>query len=130
MNDTSDVVESFGLKILGDYLLDGYGSPMYQGLIDEKLGSDFSSNTGFDTSAKKGIFSIGLQNVRVDDVTKVQDTIRTVLRDVRQQGFDQKKIEGSLHQLELSLKHVYSHLTSQKWLLADVIRKLRALECH
>jgi Zn-dependent M16 (insulinase) family peptidase len=106
MNDTSDVVETFGLKIMSTYLLDGYGSPLYQGLIDEKLGSDFSPNTGFDSSSKKGIFSVGLQNVREEDLKKVQEKIHEVLRNVHEKGFDGKKVEGILHQLELALKHV------------------------
>jgi Zn-dependent M16 (insulinase) family peptidase len=106
MNDTADIAETFGLRILSTYLIDGYGSPLYRGLIDEKLGSDFSPNTGFDTSSKKGIFSVGLQNVRAEDLTTVHETIRSVLNNVYQKGFDDKKIEGILHQLELALKHV------------------------
>ncbi|KAI5779469.1 Metalloenzyme, LuxS/M16 peptidase-like protein [Geopyxis carbonaria] len=105
MNDTTDVVETFGLRILSTYLLDGYGSPLYQGLIDEKLGSDFSPNTGFDTSSPKGIFSVGLQNVRPEDLTKVQEKIPEILANVHKNGFDRKKIDGILHQLELALKH-------------------------
>lgn len=105
MNDTVDVVETFALRIMSTYLLDGYGSPLYQGLIDEKLGSDFSPNIGFDTSTKKGIFSVGLQNVRQEDLKKVQEKIHEVLQNVHEKGFDPKKIEGILHQLELALKH-------------------------
>ncbi|KAF8539642.1 Metalloenzyme, LuxS/M16 peptidase-like protein [Trichophaea hybrida] len=105
MHDTTDVIETFSLKILSTYLLDGYGSPLYQGLIDEKLGSDFSPNTGFDTSSRKGIFSVGLQNVRQENLRTVQDKIHEVLRNVYERGFDEKKIEGILHQLELALKH-------------------------
>lgn len=106
MNDTSNIVETFALKLLSAYLLDGYGSPMYKGLIDAQLGSDFSPNTGFDTSAKRGIFSVGLQNVRPEDVTRTQEAIVRVLQDVHHKGFESRKIEGILHQLELALKHV------------------------
>lgn len=106
MNDTADVVETFGLRILSTLLLDGYGSPMYRGLIEAKLGSDFSPNTGYDTGSKTGIFSVGLQNVRVEDVGKVEEKIHECLQEVRNKGFDQKKVDGALHQLELALKHV------------------------
>ncbi|KAI5784916.1 Metalloenzyme, LuxS/M16 peptidase-like protein [Pyronema domesticum] len=105
MNDISDVDETFALRIMSNYLLDGYGSPLYQGLIDEKLGSDFTPNTGFDTSAKKSIFSVGLQNVRKEDVRTVQEKISIILEDVCKRGFNEKKIDGILHQLELGLKH-------------------------
>jgi len=121
MHDTTDVIETFSLKILSTYLLNGYGSPLYQGLIDEKLGSDFSPNTGFDTSSKKGIFSVGLQNVRQEDLRIVHEKIHEVLRNVYERGFDEKKIEGILHQLELALKHVRVHnwLNSTRSLLTS-----------
>ena len=108
-HDTSDVIESFSLRVMSSYLLDGYSSPLYKGLIDEKLGSDFSSNTGFDTSSKMAMFSVGLQNIREEDVKKVQDKIHQVLQGVHQEGFDGKKVDGILHQLELALKHVRIH---------------------
>lgn len=105
MNDTADVSETFGLRVLGQYLMDGYGSPLYQGLIDAKLGSDFSPNTGYDTGAQKGIFSVGLQNVRSEHVKTVHTKIPEILAEVRAKGFDSRKIDGILHQLELGLKH-------------------------
>lgn len=110
MNNTADTVESLSLRIVASYLLDGYGSPLYQGLIDEKLGSDFSPNTGYDINSKKGIFSVGLQNVRKDDLKKVQEKIHEVLQNVHDKGFDGKKVEGILHQLEIGLKHVSTRL--------------------
>ncbi|RPA92156.1 hypothetical protein L873DRAFT_1710960 [Choiromyces venosus 120613-1] len=105
MNDTSNIVETFSLRVLSNLLLDGYGSPMYRGLIEAKLGSDFSPNTGYDTGAKIGIFSVGLQNVRQEHVQQVEDTIHQVLQELRTKGFDSKKVDGVLHQLELGLKH-------------------------
>ncbi|PWW76210.1 hypothetical protein C7212DRAFT_295993 [Tuber magnatum] len=105
MNNTSDIVETFSLRVLSNLLLDGYGSPMYRGLIEAKLGSDFSPNTGYDTSSKTGIFSVGLQNVRQEHIQQVEDTIHQVLQEMRTKGFDSKKVDGVLHQLELGLKH-------------------------
>jgi Zn-dependent M16 (insulinase) family peptidase len=32
--------------------LDGHASPMYKALIDGNIGSDFSENTGYDSSTK------------------------------------------------------------------------------
>lgn len=105
MNDTSDVVETFGLRLLNALLMDGYGSPMYEGLIESKLGSDFSSNTGYHTSCKRAVFSMGLQRVKEEDVPRVHQTIKDILTQCHKDGFDQRKIDGILHQLELGLKH-------------------------
>ena len=105
MGDTSDVVESFSLSVISSLLLDGYGSPMYQALVESGLGSDFSPNTGFDGGARKGIFSIGLNGVREADVPRVKKTIQATLKEVREIGFDNGKVDGLLHQLEIALKH-------------------------
>ncbi|OLN86897.1 Mitochondrial presequence protease [Colletotrichum chlorophyti] len=105
MGDTSDVVESFSLALLSTLLMDGYGSPLYRGLIEAGLGTDFSPNAGYDSSAKLGIFSIGLTGVQETDVPKLKAEVQRILQEVRQKGFDRTKIDGSLHQLELTLKH-------------------------
>ncbi|KAL6902461.1 Metalloenzyme, LuxS/M16 peptidase-like protein [Trichoderma evansii] len=103
--DTTDVVESFSVSLLSTLLMDGYGSPLYRGLIEAGMGADWSPNAGYDSYAKRGIFSIGLTGVQESDVSKVKSKIQEILRDARDKGFDQGKIDGTLHQLELALKH-------------------------
>ena len=105
MNDTADVVETFGLGLLSSLLMDGYGSPMYQGLIEAKLGTDFSSNAGYHGSFKKSVFSMGLQQVNERNLFKVHEAIKNILATCRKNGFEQKKVDGILHQLELGLRH-------------------------
>ncbi|KAL8981964.1 MAG: hypothetical protein Q9205_003401 [Flavoplaca limonia] len=105
MGDTSDIVESFALRIIASLLLDGYGSPMYQSLIESGLGPDWSSNTGYDTSGKIGVFSVGLNGVKKGNVPKVKTAITTGLHSIWKRGFEQSKVDGLLHQAELSLKH-------------------------
>ncbi len=105
MGDASDILEAFSLRIVSSLLLDGYGSPLYQALIESGLGPDFSPNTGFDSAGKIGIFSVGLNGVRESDVPRVKSAIIDTFRKVHQKGFDQSKIEGILHQLELALKN-------------------------
>ena len=74
---------------------------MYQGLIESKLGSDFSPNTGYSTSSRKAVFFA----VKEEDLPKVSEAI---IAQCHKNGFEQKKIDGILHQLELALKHVSS----------------------
>ncbi|KAL7801575.1 Metalloenzyme, LuxS/M16 peptidase-like protein [Trichoderma afarasin] len=107
--DTTDVVESFSVSLLSTLLMDGYGSPLYRGLIEAGMGADWSPNAGYDSYAKRGIFSIGLTGVQESDVPKVKGKIQEILREARNKGFDQGKIDGTLHQLELSLKHKTSN---------------------
>ncbi|KAL9612816.1 MAG: hypothetical protein Q9167_002599 [Letrouitia subvulpina] len=105
MGDIADPLESTALGILSSYLLDGYGSPFYQGLIEAGLGPDYSMNTGFDFLGRKGIFSVGLNGVKAADVLKVRDAVKATLYDVHRKGFDKTKIKGFLHQKELGQKH-------------------------
>lgn len=50
--------------------------------------------------------SVGLQGVKEEDVDKVQETIKSVISQVRETGFDSKRIEAAIHQMELGQKHV------------------------
>lgn len=103
--NTANVLENFSLSVISSLLMDGYGSPFYRNLVEAGLGPDFSPNTGYDGSASRGIFSVGLNGVKQENVPKVKEAIFNTLREVKEKGFDQSKIDGILHQLELGLKH-------------------------
>jgi Zn-dependent M16 (insulinase) family peptidase len=105
MGDTADSVENFALGVLSSLLMNGYGSPLFRNLIESGLGADFSANTGYDSAGRRGVFSVGLDAVKAEDVIKVQDAIVATFREVRKNGFEKIKVDGILHQLELSLKH-------------------------
>ncbi|KAK4147115.1 Metalloenzyme, LuxS/M16 peptidase-like protein [Dichotomopilus funicola] len=105
LGDTSNVVETFSIALVSALLTDGYGSPLYKGLIESGLGTDWSPNSGYDSSSKVGIMSIGLTGVAEADVSKLKPAIQNILRSARDKGFDRSKIDGYLHQLELGLKH-------------------------
>lgn len=105
MGDTADMVENFSLGIMSSVLMDGYGSPLYRNLIEAGLGPDWSPNSGYDNAGKIGIFSVGLNGVNKENVPKVKDAIRSTLLEVHHDGFEKGKVDGLLHQLELSLKH-------------------------
>ncbi|CAN8096078.1 unnamed protein product [Discula destructiva] len=105
LGDTSSIVESFSLSLISALLMDGYGSPLYKSLIESGLGLDWSPNTGYDNSAARGIFSIGLSGVQESDVAKVKPVLQKTLREMRAKGFERSKIDGYLHQLEIGLKH-------------------------
>jgi presequence protease len=103
--ETSDIFETFSLSILSSLLMSGYGSPLYQGLIESGMGSTFSPNTGFDSSGRIGIYSIGLDGMREEDVPRLKDTVHQIFREKAHEAFLPHKIEGYMHQLEIALKH-------------------------
>lgn len=105
MGETKNILESFSLALMASLLLDGYGSALYKGLIETGLGTDWSPNTGYDNGASHAIFSVGLSGVKESDVPRLKAEVQRILREVRDKGFDKAKIDGTLHQLELGLKH-------------------------
>jgi len=105
LGDISNIVESFSLALISALLVDGYGSPLYKGLIDTGLGTDWTPNTGYDSSGKLGILSIGLTGLQEADVPKLKGQVQGILKAARDKGFERSKIDGYLHQLELGLKH-------------------------
>ena len=105
MGESTNILESFSLGILSSLLMDGYGSPLYRNLIEAGLGTEWSPNSGFDTSGRIGIFSIGLTGVKEADVPKVKEAIHKTFQEAHKHGFDKSKIDGYLHQMELGLKH-------------------------
>lgn len=105
MGDATNIVETFSLGIISALLMDGYGSPLYRNLIEAGLGTDWSPNSGFDSSGRIGIFSIGLTGVKEADVPKVKEAIQKTFEEAHKSGFEKSKIDGYLHQMEISLKH-------------------------
>jgi Zn-dependent M16 (insulinase) family peptidase len=79
---------------------------MYQALIESNLGSEYSSNTGYDSSTMVSSLAFGVQGMKIDDIAKVEETITNVLQKVQQEGVDPKRIEAIVHQMELGQKHV------------------------
>ncbi|EXJ79028.1 hypothetical protein A1O3_08529 [Capronia epimyces CBS 606.96] len=102
---SSDVVETFCVSIMLSLLMNGYGSPLYQGLIESGLGSNFSPNSGYDSSGRIGTLSIGLDGMRSEDVPELKQKIQTILKEKAYEAFLPQKIDGYMHQLELTLKH-------------------------
>ncbi|CCH40839.1 putative metalloprotease [Wickerhamomyces ciferrii] len=97
-----DVYESFCLKILSNLLTDGHSSPLYKSLIESGLGDDFSVNSGMDSTTAANFFTIGLQGLKSTE--ELEKAVNEVLIKHSEEGFEDKKIEAIIQQLELSKK--------------------------
>lgn len=105
MTNSADPVERFACGLISTLLFDGYGSPMYKALIESGLGSSFSANTGVDSVGAQLILSAGVNGVAEEDIPKVKEAITQVFSELAFTGVSKTKVEGALHQAELSLKH-------------------------
>ncbi|OAT05481.1 mitochondrial presequence protease [Blastomyces gilchristii SLH14081] len=103
--DSTNVVETFSMGILSSLLLDGYGSPMHKALVESEIGSSFTPNTGLDASGRVPIFSVGVNGVAEKDIAMVKEKVQKVFRQFSAAGFNDDKVKGILHQLELALRH-------------------------
>ena len=107
-NETSNVSESFALKILCELLFEGPASPFYRALIDSGLGSEYAPGTGYDTSTHQSTISVGLQGLTEDKLKKVEETINETFIKVRanpEEFISRERVETVLHQLELGLRY-------------------------
>ncbi|GIY51671.1 presequence protease, mitochondrial [Caerostris extrusa] len=104
-NLITDTYENFALSILGTLLVDGPNSPFYQKLLQSGIGPDYSPCTGYDSSLKQSIFSVGLREIGEEDMQRVRELIPSVFKEIIQNGFPQKQIESVLHKIEIATKH-------------------------
>ena len=49
---SANVLETFSLGVMSSLLFGGYGSPLFQALIESGLGLDFTPNSGMDSSSR------------------------------------------------------------------------------
>ncbi|CAA17932.4 mitochondrial metalloendopeptidase [Schizosaccharomyces pombe] len=108
-NDTSNVYETFALKVLSKLCFDGFSSPFYKALIESGLGTDFAPNSGYDSTTKRGIFSVGLEGASEESLAKIENLVYSIFNDLALKGFENEKLEAILHQMEISLKHKSAH---------------------
>jgi len=103
-DDQSKEYRLLVLRILSNLLIEGANAPMYTGLIDSQMADDFGPGTGLDTHIYFPSFGIAVQGVAVEDVWKIRKRVEEVALDVATNGFDQRRVDAILHQVELSMK--------------------------
>uniref|UniRef100_A0AAV1TQH3 Peptidase M16C associated domain-containing protein n=1 Tax=Peronospora matthiolae TaxID=2874970 RepID=A0AAV1TQH3_9STRA len=105
---SSDPFPNFVLRIASYLLTNGPASPLFKALIDSNLAQDFSVGTGFDTSTYYPTFGVGVEGIEggKEAIPVIRKAVRNALEKVVADGFEKERVDGLLHQLELSLKHV------------------------
>lgn len=105
MSDVTDIDETFVLYVLSELLVKGPNSPFYKSLIEPNFSGGYNQTTGYDPQIKDTFFCVGLQDLKVEDFNRVQETFDETIRSIVQNGFENDHIESILHNIELSLKH-------------------------
>ena len=122
MNLTTDSTDIIKLQLLSLLLFKGQASPFYKSLIEDHLFSSFSPLQGYillpssfifryNTFSKNSFFVIGgcemNKNVTEEDVNKV---IIHTLQQVCKEGFDERRIQGILNEVQFGYKQIKSRL--------------------
>ncbi|EDO17658.1 hypothetical protein Kpol_1004p32 [Vanderwaltozyma polyspora DSM 70294] len=94
--------ETFLLGIIGNLLLDGHSSTLYKKLIETGLGTDFSVNTGMETTTESNFFTVGLNGI--SDAAVLKDEVLKTLKLILDEPINNNRVEAIIQQLELSKK--------------------------
>lgn len=104
---STDPFETFAMRVVGYLLTNGPSSPLYKALIDSGLAQDFSVGTGFDTNTYYCTYGVGVEGIEGEAaIPKIKAAINEAYEQVLQNGFEKERVEGLLHQLELSIKNI------------------------
>jgi Zn-dependent M16 (insulinase) family peptidase len=104
--DIKDSFEILVLTILEQILLGNSASPLKKALIDSNLGSALSDATGFDADNRDTMFVCGLKDIAKENVPQVEEIIFSTLKQVADNGIDQKLIDSAIHQIEFYRKEI------------------------
>jgi Zn-dependent M16 (insulinase) family peptidase len=101
-----DTFERTGLGILAGLLLGDPAAPLYQTLLDSRLGQNLSPGTGYHDDYRDTVFAVGLQGTYPDRVEAIERLVLDTLERVAREGFPPERVEAALHQYEFSSREV------------------------
>jgi len=104
--DIKDNYRVLALTLLEQVLLGNPASPLRRALIESKLGTALSDQTGFDANNRDTMFACGLKDVEESDAEKIESIILNVLNSLAANGVDKKLIDSAIHQLEFYRKEI------------------------
>lgn len=98
--------ERSALGILSGLLLGDPAAPLYQALLDSRLGQNLSPGTGYHDDYRDTVFAAGLQGTEPEQVEAVEQLVLATLEKVAGEGFPAERVEAALHQFEFSSREV------------------------
>ncbi len=101
-----DTFERAALGILAGLLLGDPAAPLYQALLDSRLGQNLTPGTGYHDDYRDTVFAVGLQGTEPEQVEAVEQLVLTTLERVAGEGFPAERVEAALHQYEFSSREV------------------------
>lgn len=104
-NLTTESEDTLKLQLLSMLLFRGQSSPFYKSMIESKKAQLFNPIQGYMAFSKNSFFGIGGSEIPLDVSEKeFEEMIQKTLEDVLHDGFEERRINGLLNELELSIR--------------------------
>jgi len=94
------------LGILSGLLLGDPAAPLYQALLDSRLGQNLAPGSGYHDDYRDTLFAVGLQGTDPEQREAIEQLILVTLERVASEGFPAERIQAALHQYEFSSREV------------------------
>ncbi|MDR1478984.1 MAG: insulinase family protein [Planctomycetaceae bacterium] len=100
--DLQNVQRQFGMDLLAYILVQSEAAPLKRALLDAGVGREISAS--FDSSLKQPCFSIIVKNSDRNKKEQFEKIVDQTLRELVEQGIDQKLISGAVNRHEFQLR--------------------------
>ena len=101
-----DSYDNIFVSVLVDALLGGPANPLYSALLESRLGSELSEQSGMSADFNEIPFSVGMGGVREEDAGRLEDFILSTLKKIAQEGIEKDILEASVRRQEFLLQEV------------------------
>ncbi|MCM2264152.1 MAG: insulinase family protein [Desulfuromonadales bacterium] len=101
-----DTFERAASGILAGLLLGDPAAPLYQALLDSRLGQNLTPGTGYHDDYRDTVFAVGLQGTDPEQTDAVERLVLETLERIAREGFPAERVEAALHQYEFSSREV------------------------
>lgn len=105
--DRPDSYQQLLYSLTSSLLFDSSSAPLYSALIDSQIAPDFAPGSGFGNGVHP-TFGVGVQGINGTDEAKLEEIKQIILKaltdTIHNGGFDDRRIQGVIHQLELMLR--------------------------
>ncbi len=104
--DINDSFERLAMSLLSTLLLGNPAAPLYQALLDSKLGANLAPGVGYHDDNRSTYFAAGLQGTDPEQLEAIEALILQTLEQVARDGFSAERIDAAIHRLEFSNREV------------------------
>jgi hypothetical protein len=94
------------LGILAGLLIGDPAAPLYQALLDSRLGRNPTPGSGYHDDYRDTFFAAGLQGTDPEQTAAIEALILATLERVAAEGFPAERVAAALHQYEFSHREV------------------------